>query len=115
MLVRQLEISDVPPDLGQVAFGIACVGVLVSEDASHPRHGVFEEFLGKDQLVLRRICAGARVSMHVSYYECDRVVGAERATSHGEMLSCNRLCFTDLMNAVECTSKIVRREKGFLI
>ena len=82
MLVRLLEIGDVPPDLGQVAFGIACVGVLVSEDASHPRHGVFEEFLGKDQLVLRRICAGARVSMHVSYYECDRVVGAERATSH---------------------------------
>ena len=104
------------PDLGQVAFGIACVGVLVSEDASHPRHGVLEEFLGKDQPALRSIrCNSARVSMHVSHCECDRVVGAESATSHGEMLSCNRLCFTDLENAVECTSKIVRREKGFLI
>ena len=114
MLVRLLELGEISPGLGQVAFGIACVGVLVSEDASHPRHGVLEEFLGKDQLVLRSTrCHSARVGMHVSYSECDRVVGAERASGHGEMLSCNRLCLFELISAVVCTRKIVRSDKGF--
>ena len=68
MLVRLLELGKTPPGLGQVAFGFTCVGVLVSEDAPHPPHGVLEVFLGKEQLVLRSIrCSSARVSMHVSH------------------------------------------------
>ena len=53
MLVRLLELGKTPPGLGQVAFGFTCVGVLVSEDAPHPRHGVLEEFLGKYPIVSR--------------------------------------------------------------
>ena len=53
MLITLLELGEAPPGLSQVAFGFTCVGVLVSEDAPHPRHGVLEEFLGKYPIVSR--------------------------------------------------------------
>ena len=53
LLVRQLVIGEKPPDLGQVAFDIACVGVLVSEDAASAPRCVIEEPLGKDEFVSR--------------------------------------------------------------
>ena len=78
MLVRLLEIGDVPPKCGQVAFRSQCTGVSGSEDVANAPKRVPEKSFGKYQFVSRGSATPDRTRVSVSQTEASRTLNGSR-------------------------------------